>query len=97
MELVIGKKPKDKFCERLALLTEEAKKNTQWRKQYMEWERQRTYDYENGKEAGIAEGTQHKAVETARKFLNMNVLTPEQIAEGTGLSLEQVLELKKQR
>ncbi len=52
MELVIGKKPKDKFCERLALLTEEAKKNTQWRKQYMEWERQRTYDYENGKEAG---------------------------------------------
>ena len=46
---------------------------------------------------GFIEGTQQKAVETARKFLNMKVLTPEQIAEGTGLSVEQVLELKKQR
>ena len=33
MELVIGRKPGDKFCERIAQLTEEAKKNTQWRKQ----------------------------------------------------------------
>ena len=36
-------------------LTVEAKHNNQWRQQYMEWERHRTYDFEAGKEAGIAE------------------------------------------
>ena len=47
-------------------------------------------------EKGIAKGAQQKAVENARNFLAMNVLTPEQIAQGTGLPLEQVLELKKE-
>ena len=37
-------------------LTVEAKHNTQWMRQYMEWERQRTYDFEAGKEAGIKVG-----------------------------------------
>lgn len=92
MGLVSGRQPTDKFTERLAQLTEEAKHNTQWKRQYMEWERQRTYDYENGKEAG----QQQKAVETAQKLLAMNVLTTEQISQSTGLSLEKVIELKKQ-
>ena len=38
---------------------------------------------------------QEKVIETARKFLEMN-LTPEQVSKGTNLPLEQVLELKKQ-
>ena len=41
-------------------------------------------------------GRQEKAEEAARNFLAMNVLTPEQIAQGTGLSLDQVLELQKE-
>ena len=49
-----------------------------------------------GREQGITEGSQAKAVEAARNFLAMNVLTPEQIAQGTGLPLEQVLELQKE-
>ncbi len=48
------------------------------------------------KEEGLVEGAQQKAVEAARNFLAMNVLTPEQIAQGTGLPLEQVLELQKE-
>ena len=75
----------------LALLTEEAKKNTQWRKQYMEWERQRTYDYENGKEAGA----QQKAIETATNMLKKEYPVTE-ISEMTGLPQEQILELKNQ-
>ena len=39
---------------------------------------------------------QQKAVEDAENFLKMNILSPEQIAQGTGLPLEQVLELKSQ-
>ncbi len=45
------------------------------------------------------QGAQKKAVEAARNFLKMNVLTSAQISEGTGLSLDEVnrlaMELKK--
>ena len=58
----------------------------------MEWERQRTYDFDAGKEAGI----QQKAFEIAINLLKMKLLSPEQIAQAEGLSLEQVLELQKQ-
>ena len=53
----------------------------------MEWERQRTYDFENGKEA--------KAIEAAINLLKMNKLTPDEIAQAQGLPLEKVLELQK--
>ncbi len=99
LELVIGRKPSNKFTERLAQLTEEAKKNTQWKRQYMDWERQRTYDYEDGKEAGItigfAEGAQQKAVETIKNALEMN-LSIEKIAKLVSIPVEKVLEIQKQ-
>ena len=60
----------------------------------MEWERQRTYDYENGKEAGIVEGAQQKAVESAMKMLS-DQLSPDKVSLYSGLPLEQVLELQK--
>ena len=58
----------------------------------MEWERQRTYDFENGKEAG----KEAKAIEAAINLLKMNKLTPNEIAQAQGLSLEKVLELQQQ-
>ena len=88
LQLVLGQKASDNFTKRIEELTEEAKHNTQWRQQYMEWERQRTYDFENGKEA--------KAIEAAINLLKMKVGTPEQIAQAQGLPLEKVLELQKQ-
>ncbi|MBR1638387.1 MAG: hypothetical protein IJ688_03270 [Treponema sp.] len=70
----------------------------------MEWERQRVYDYEDGKAAGIAQGMergikqgiQTKAIDTAKNLLKMNILSPQQIAQATNLSLEAVLELQKE-
>ena len=53
----------------------------------MEWERQRTYDYEDGKEA--------KAIEDASEFLKENI-SPEIIAKCVKLPLDQVLQLKSQ-
>ena len=44
---------------------------------------------------GIQQGEEKKAIETAVNFLKMKVLSPEQISQGTGLSLEKVLELQK--
>ena len=45
-----------------------------------------------GLEQGREEGAYERALETARKFLSMG-LSPEQVAQGTNLPLETVLEL----
>ena len=43
-------------------------------------------------EEGRTKGAEQKAIETARNFLSMN-LSPEQVAQGTGLPLETVKQL----
>ena len=48
---------------------------------------------EEAMEEGIEEGAHNKAVENAVNFLKMNLLTVEQIAQGTGLPLEEVQKL----
>ena len=58
----------------------------------MEWERQRTYDFENGKEAG----KEAKAIEAAINLLKMKNLSPDEIAQVLDLPLEKVLELQQQ-
>lgn len=99
LELVIGKESRNSFTKKLEILTDEAKHNTEWKRQYMTWERQRTYDYENGKEAGIVigeqQGAQQKAIETAMNMLRKKI-DIQTIAECVGLTLEKVLELKAQ-
>ena len=45
-----------------------------------------------GLERGLAQGAYEKALETARNLLSMG-LSPEQVAQGTGLSLEVILQL----
>ncbi len=47
------------------------------------------------KKEGIAEGIRQKVVENAINFLKMNLGTVEQIAQGTGLSVEEVEKLSK--
>ena len=44
---------------------------------------------------GRAEGQQQQAINSAINLLKMNVLSPEQIAQAQGLTLEKVLELQK--
>ena len=43
-----------------------------------------------GMSKGLAEGRKEKAVETARTLLSMRTLTKGQIAQATGLSVEEV-------
>ncbi|MBO7121967.1 MAG: Rpn family recombination-promoting nuclease/putative transposase [Treponema sp.] len=88
LRMVTENKASDDFTSRIKSLVDDAKRNTQWRKQYMEWEREKTYERDAGR--------QEKAVETARNLLAMNVLTLEQIAQAVDLPLEQVLELQKE-
>jgi len=86
LKVVLGQKASDTFSKKIEKLTEEAKHNTQWRLQYMEWERQRTYDFENGKEA--------KAKEAAISLYE-NGVSIEIIAKSLKLSEAEVTEIIK--
>lgn len=52
--------------------------------------------FADGMEKGKLEGSQQKAIEAARSFIKMNILSPEQIAQGTGLPVETVRELAEE-
>lgn len=58
------------------------------------------YDYDTDikvqRRESYKEGFEAKAIETARKMLDSNLGTPEQIASVTSLPLKQVLELQKE-
>ena len=55
--------------------------------------------YEEGKNDGIAQGisqgAEQKAIETAKNFIKMG-FSLEQVAQGTGLSLETIQNLAKE-
>ena len=60
----------------------------------------RSEGYEDGFNDGVAEGRENgardRALSAARNLLQMNLGTPEQIAQAQGLSLEEVLTLQKE-
>ena len=96
LKLVISPDDKgsDSFTKKITQLVEEAKQNSQWRKQFMELEREYAYKFREGKAEGILEGAQQKAEEASINFLKKGI-SPEVIAECEGLSLEKVLELQE--
>lgn len=57
--------------------------------------RDRNSEIDAAEERGIEKGMKKQAVESAKKFLKMNFMTPEQISQGVGLTVEEVLELSK--
>ena len=91
LQLVTSNESTSAFADKIVKLVEDAKRNTQWRKQFMDWEIEKAYSFDAGKK----EGAQEKAIETATNMLKKKYPTSD-ISEITGLSLEQVLELQKQ-
>jgi len=87
LKLVMENISTDSFSEQILELVNSAKKNTEWRRSFMEYERQRAYDIDQGKH--------DKAVEVAEKSLKMN-LPINQIIELTGLSIEEIEKIKNQ-
>lgn len=91
LKMVIQNKSESAFTDTLLDLVKDAKKNIQWKRQYMDLEREKLYAYDNG----IEEGAKKKAIEAAKNLLRMNVITAEQIAAATGISIEEVTVLKE--
>ncbi len=92
--LVTGK-PSSGFTKELEGYVAEAKQNLNYKRQFMEWERQRAYDIAYGKQEGILEGVNKKAIEDAISFLKEGD-SPEKVARCIKLPLEKVLELQKE-
>ncbi len=66
-----------------------------------EYDRNRRQEgYEEGIADGISQGeirgAQQTRIETARNLLNMNILTPKQISQASGLSIDEILALKNE-
>ena len=78
----------DSFTEKVTKLVEEAKLNTQWRKQFMEWEREMARKFREGK----TEGELLKAIEDAVLIVKKYKATPETAAADVGAPLDKVLE-----
>ena len=87
-EYLISNKAKTEYTANLNEYVEDAKHNTQWRLQYMTWERQRTYDFDEGKEAGKIEGAQQKAIEDAKKLLADKKYTASEISKLLNIPVE---------
>ena len=103
MKLVTSNESTSAFADKVAKLVEDAKHNTQWRKQFMDFKHYISQSFNQGKEEGLQEGLQQglqegavkKAMETAANMLRKEYPVSE-ISEMTGLTQEQILELQKQ-
>ncbi|MBR5965720.1 MAG: Rpn family recombination-promoting nuclease/putative transposase [Treponema sp.] len=95
LRMVTQNSSSDDFTKRVGGLVENAKRNTQWRQQFMEWDREMACMRAKGRKEGLAEGAQQKAIENAKTMLADN-LSPEKISQYSGLPLEKVRELAEQ-
>jgi predicted transposase/invertase (TIGR01784 family) len=105
-KFLCGKAAEDDFTRIIEQKVARAKKNAGWRKYYMTWDQeikhQRHMAFDEGKaeglsegrEKGLSEGARQNAVENAKNLLKMNVLSPEQIAQAVGLSVEEISDLR---
>ena len=88
LKLVLDNKPTNSFAEKVSKLVDDAKRNTQWRKQFMDWEIEKAYSFDAGKEAGL----QEKTIEDARSFYS-NGVSIELIAKSLHMTEEEVREI----
>lgn len=96
LKLVTENKPSDNFTREIINLVNEAKTKVGWRKQFMDWEREKAYQYEAGIKVGIKEGIEQgqtaKSVEAALVLINKYSISPEEACESIGAPLDVVKE-----
>ena len=85
-ELLISNKPGSTFTSTLKEYVDDAKKNMQWRHQYMTYLRQRNYDLEEGRQ----EGRNEKAIEAALVLVKEFNVSPEDAAKKMKAPVEKV-------
>ena len=87
LRLVTSNESTSLFADKLSQLVDNAKQNTQWRKQFMDFQHYMSQSFREGKE--------EKSIEVAINLLKEGD-SPEKVSRCIGLPLEKVLELKQQ-
>lgn len=90
---------KTDFAQRLDDAIQAIKNGEGWRIEYMQLKEKMENQFEAGKEEGRKEGREEgvmsKAIETAKNLLKLNKNTYEEIAECTGLTIEEIKKLEE--
>ena len=88
-----GEDAVDDFSKQLEEKVVRAKKNADWRRQYMTWEQELREELDEAREEILAEGERIAHISAATNLLKMRLGTIEQIAEAEQLPIETVREL----
>ena len=91
-----GKAPTSDFSEKISAIVDRLKMNARWRHEFMTWLDEIEFQADLAAKKAREEALEEKAIETAQKLLELNLVTPEQIASVTSLPLVKVLELQKE-
>ncbi|MBO7638814.1 MAG: Rpn family recombination-promoting nuclease/putative transposase [Treponema sp.] len=93
LKFVAENQAEDDFTRKLESHILQTIRSETFRREYMEMTLREHDLLYWGKQEGLEEGASQKAVEAAENFLRMNVLSFEQVSQGTGLPLQQVKEI----
>ena len=91
LNFIDGQKPEDNFTKELAKAVQSVRDNEKWRLDYMTLQMSYQEKFEQGLEQGLEQGK----MESALRMIEAGKLSMDEIALYSGLSLEYVIELKK--
>jgi predicted transposase/invertase (TIGR01784 family) len=102
MEYVKTGRSQSDYTDIINDLVQKARENPTWKREYMDammdavrQQREMREAEEKGLKAGLEQGERKKAVEDARRMLKTGKLSPEEIADITGLSVTEIKQLQK--
>ena len=98
MEYVKTGRSQSDYTDIINDLVQKARENPTWKREYMDAmmdavRQQR--EMREAEEKGMKHGERKKAVDTARRMLETGKLSPEEIADITGLSVTEIKQLQK--
>ena len=100
LKYINTKIPTNDFTKKLNNLVEESKINNKFRNDYLAMNLHdrdiRRVALAEGKQIGLQEGAEQKAIETAKNMILQSVGTLEQISSITGLAVEEINKLKEE-
>ena len=102
MEYVKTGRSESDYTDIINDLGQKARENPTWKREYMDammdavrQQREMREAEEKGLKAGLEQDERKKAVEDARRMLKTGKLSPEEIADITGLSVTEIKQLQK--
>ena len=95
LNYVGGISSEDAYVKELQSKVEAAKRNEEWRREYMTLLMRDKENIEKGFQQGFKQGAADEKLRMVKSLLRMSILSEEKIADAAGISLEELQEIKK--